>query len=857
MLEWSEYLKIVLESKTVIDQFDLTYEEQTEKISPIVKASILMLEEMISSQGNHNIFVFPEIARLSKEFLISKVIYNITAGKILMSYDPQKFVKGQILKFKGCAVEFDRIETEKKDGKETTRIFVRFQGGSTSGLPIEIAPFFQIGDSKRLSTYKRFKSFYSASEAKAAYENPVQAKNYLDTLENHRTHLNSSVFYVSGIKTTKEFLINAELNGKKLSDVLYMAQVNGDGEISNLSAGQLSGNPAIIIASDIYSVLNAISNGVSPQSIIFDASQQGAIEKQLDAFDEIGKHGFPIVCITDTADSFELNPLIERKYNIWRWDSDSITEEIFSPADNYVNDRVINCSRHKVEYLSVSDENISLAIKMLYSQKAEIEEQHPKIISAYEKLFSIAFSMLRTVIPLDSADKAAYEQVVENCIADIETEKRFISPELYNNLLSSAKALLPLFRSDIKNGKYDAICDVVLDDKYRSVCIIIPEKLDRIRYEKYWETLDFPCKVSIMYPMEYQDKPEEVFDLVIVVGWLGNRIMRKVIYGFSAQNYLVLTYPCEERWKKTHTKVWKKTLDNSGNSAVVKNSFSKNGRQVSSVRFEHPDIIEPVLPVADELDDIELVLRTSRYKQYNSGAKTSEIVDAYPVSFVGGFLAFYRSGHKALVATDIIANDGDKIEPKYPEKLEVGDFVIIRESEHDIIREIADRILERNGKTESRALSAKWKESLAVESLFSSFDEIYQKLCSCGCRKDYMTVKNWITNDDLIQPNDIEDMRAIATATGDDVLKEKLEQVYEAGKEVRSAHVQAGRILSQRLKNKIGEHLHNLGSIDVFNVWDPITIQLDDIGQVKILKVIDVSAAVPVDSGNTNRLLSE
>ena len=89
------------------------------------------------------------------------------------------------------------------------------------------------------------------------------------------------------------------------------------------------------------------------------------------------------------------------------------------------------------------------------------------------------------------------------------------------------------------------------------------------------------------------------------------------------------------------------------------------------------------------------------------------------------------------------------------------------------------------------------------------------------------------------------------------MLKEKLEQIYEAGKEVRSAHVQAGRVLSQRLKNKIGEHLHNLGSIDVFNVWDPITIQLDDIGQVKILKVIDVSAAVPVDSGNTNRLLSE
>ena len=84
-----------------------------------------------------------------------------------------------------------------------------------------------------------------------------------------------------------------------------------------------------------------------------------------------------------------------------------------------------------------------------------------------------------------------------------------------------------------------------------------------------------------------------------------------------------------------------------------------------------------------------------------------------------------------------------------------------------------------------------------------------------------------------------------------------MEAVYEAGKEVRSAHVQAGRILSQRLKNKVGEYIRSLGAIDTFNVWDPITLQLEDVGQVKILKVIDISRPISVDSGNTNRLLSE
>ena len=46
-------------------------------------------------------------------------------------------------------------------------------------------------------------------------------------------------------------------------------------------------------------------------------------------------------------------------------------------------------------------------------------------------------------------------------------------------------------------------------------------------------------------------------------------------------------------------------------------------------------------------------------------------------------------------------------------------------------------------------------------------------------------------------------------------------------------------------------------NIDAFNVWDPITLQLEEIGQVRILKVIDVSKKITIDIGNTNRLLME
>lgn len=852
-MEWSEYLSSVVKQKITIDSVALTNDGLTLPISPIVKASIIMLEDMISGQGSCNVFVFPDISQFSKEFLLGKVVYNITTGKIQMSYDPGKFEKGQILKYKDCFVEFNRIEED--NGRPL--IYVKFSDGMISGLPIDIAPYFQASESKRLSSYERFKKNYSIEEAIKASKAPEHNVNLLETLENHRTHLNGSIFYVSSISATREYLTSAEFNGKKVTDILYLAHAGSDGDLKNLSAGQLSGNPAIILASDLYSVQNCINKGIIPQSIIVNVSQDSVVEKQLDAFDDLGRKGFPIVCITDTARSFELSPLVERGYNLWRWDSESITDAVITPEAGSASKRVINCAKHSVSYRSVADGHISKTVSLLYKQKSGINDQPPRIISVYDKLFSLSFLMLRSVVPLEQEDKENYQRILQKCISEIEDEKRFMGAEQYSDLSLAANTLLPVFESHFVNNKYEAICDIVLSNEYNTMCLIIPERYDRQKCEKYWETLDLPIIIEIMYPMEYHETPEHEFDIVILVGWLGNKVMRQVIYGFSSKNYMVLTYPCEESWKNAHKRSWKKALDNSGNGEIIKRSFNKGRYQVSTSRFEHMAATEQDVPAEDELEEIELVIRANKFRQYGNGATASEIVEAYPISFVGGYLAFFRTGHKALVATDIIVSGGDKVTNKLPEKLEVGDYLVIRDSEQDIVRDLADRILAREGKSSLRSLALKWKESLSIEALFSTHIEIYEKLCLHGCKKDFITVKNWILSEDLIQPNDKEDLMCIALSTGDDVLKERLEEIHEAGREVRAAHIQAGRILSQRLKNNIGNHMRNLGEIDTFNVWDPIVIQLEDVGQVQILKIIDVNDAIPVDFGNTNRLLAE
>jgi hypothetical protein len=191
------------------------------------------------------------------------------------------------------------------------------------------------------------------------------------------------------------------------------------------------------------------------------------------------------------------------------------------------------------------------------------------------------------------------------------------------------------------------------------------------------------------------------------------------------------------------------------------------------------------------------------------------------------------------------------------EELKIGDFVIVREAQRDLVKDIADIILANNGKSELRSLAMKWKDALEIESIFSSTEDIFNKLKKIGCTKDFPTISSWITDEDRISPRDKDDLVAIAKVTEDEVLLEKIDEIYEAGKEVRRAHVMAGRYLSDELKKNIAHELQSYGKIDPYNIWEPVSIQLEDIGIVKILKIIDIGSEIVVDAGDANRLIEE
>ncbi len=862
MLDWKDYISQLVNQSSSLDGISLSLGDLSKPVGipPMIKASILMLDRMQEHQGKFNIFVFPERIQSIFIFTLSKLFYNIAEGRIESAYDPEKFQPGEHLKLGNAVVEFLRIE--ERYGKK--HIVLRLADLETSA-PIEYSPLFQKTTAKVLSKDAKFSE--AKRSAKALLPNMSGEKKYLKLLTDHKTHMDSSIINMTTIINTKEQINSCELFGHSVKDLLLIGQADYEGNVRNVGAGQLGGIPAIVLASDLYTIAETARKGHPIQSIIIDGSNANMLLSQLDALDDLMRLGVPITCVTDIVNSFDLQPFIDRCFNVWRWDETSITDHLYDIIPLASDRKTKHCARREVEHLVSDGHEISVAIKMLSAHKNNVQDGSAQLLKMFDHLYGLAFTALREIVPFEENLLMQTKQVLEKCRILLEQEKNFIPPQMYADFKKVADCLATVFTRGYVLPKHDALCKRLQSENYKSICIVVPEKTDKKRVQEYWH---FWCRrkrlatqVFVLYPTEYYPVQCTQFSATIVVGWLKRAIMRKILYSFNTQSYTVLMYDYERSWKNYSTSKWNAALDRSQNRGIIEKSFTTDRLHISTTRFNPEPPATESIPKEDEYEAIETILKENKYRQYvaRGGSKPSnETVEAIPVNFVGGYLAFYRTGHTVLSATNIIVNDADRIreeDKKLPKDLKLGEFIVVRETDRDLIKEMADVILEKEGKGELRALSGKWKEALSIESLFYTPEEIYQNLRNAGCTRGYASVRGWILDDDVIAPWYKEDLECIAKITGNTVLRDLLDEVYDAAQVVRSAHVQAGRVLSSLLRNRIVEALDEYGDIDPINIWDPIELTVDGVGTVRVLKIIDIGSPVTVDVSDTNHLIDE
>ena len=191
---WAEYLTDILEQDKSLDNIKVNMEGMSVDLPDIIKASVFMVEKMIAHQGQNNIFVFPDSNQAPFLFMLSKVIHNVISGNVENQYSPEQFEPGQLLKIGNCITQFLGIGDNPMN-PGTSMIYLKFSDLDKYGCPLDMAPYFQITDTKkRLSkkaSYDKEKKKINADES--------EGKKTINDLKALLTHIGESVFYVSTV----------------------------------------------------------------------------------------------------------------------------------------------------------------------------------------------------------------------------------------------------------------------------------------------------------------------------------------------------------------------------------------------------------------------------------------------------------------------------------------------------------------------------------------------------------------------------------------------------------------------------------------------------------------------------------
>lgn len=855
-MQWEEYVQHVLKKEKQLDGISVEIDEENIDIPQIIKASIYLLEKMIKKQGRYNLFVFPDGKYTPFVFMLSKLIYNICIGKIESNYDVSKFKEGQKLKFGNCIAEFIKIDYEPAFNADA--IYIKFSD-CTYICDIAFAPYFQTVDTKRpISGLTKFNQ--EKKKIKAEMEGHSDT---LKSLAEMKTHMSESMIFISSLSKSTDLMKKIKLDGKDISDFFFVSQTDYTGKIETVK-GKYSGTPALILSSNLAYANEAVRSGAVVQSVIINLNDND-IDSQLSELDEMIQLKVPIVCVADTVHSFELDELKRRGFNIWRWDENSITSDMCQTEDR-LSVKNSTCRRQEVTYHEIKGPLISDSFQILYGYRKKMEDESSTVNGIYNVLFDICCSFLRRVYMLSDVDKVYYESKMSDCRKLIEKEKDFITEKMYLDFTAVIDHLTKVISDDAPFSKIEKIEDTIFGATESKICMVCANNDNTDDVKKEWEKIfyshGYTPTFKVLTVREFLKNPVSNDYSIYLCGWFGAKTVRQILYGYDALNIHVFLYECESRWKKAHSKSWKKRLDDSNNKEIAQKSFSRKNREIElDISYDiETEKSSKDSPIILEQDDTELIIQENKYRQYISkGAVHGGIdVEACPIGFIGGEFALFTKGHKSLVVTKIVHQITNKIEEKETETLRVGDFVVIREASKDIIRDVADKILEASGKADIRKRVELWKEALRIESTFSSLDEIYVKLKEEGCTRNLMTVKNWINSDAIIIPQSKDDLKAIAKATGDEVLLEKLDTIFEEGSFIKRAHIKAGNVLSERLTTSIAQKLMEDRSFDPYNIWDPIELNLEDVGTVRIYKIIDISPNwMIVNSFDTNRLMSE
>ena len=858
IMNWEAYDK-KLKKKAVKSDFSFTFDGvlSDDIMPPLTKASAWLLKDAIAGGLKRIIMVLPENQELSCTLFLEKFLNDIDDGTIASDYDLSKFEIGENVSIGKAVIKY--LGTYYN--KEKKQVFIKLgmidkTGPMTVYAPLSMVPVLQHANpNKALSKA----AVYEEEKEKVAPDVAEHTAGPLGKIALTKTHLAGTTLFISSSKRVRDLIVKSYVNELPLSDLVNMAQVDLEGTITPVGSAELSGVPGLVVASDLYSASLVADDGMPIESITIVVEKTSAINKELEFLDELLALNIPITVLLDSANSMDLVELTKRNFFQWRWNQNWLTTNMRGSYDSIYSEGIDNIQNRYISYEVISEEMVSEAFSLIHRNKDFAESQTSSINTLFEKLLELAFQTVRAVVPVDEVQKELIRSDLDQLEEALNQVKTDMPVSKYKDFKKAITNFKTIYKSDTVLPKISKLEELLANAKTTSIVLTFPSSFDIEGIQTYWrswmkqQSIDATLEVYTF--ADYYLLAPIGNAQTIISCWFNSERMKRLLFANKTPSYSVILYGFESIWLGNHQAKWDWEINKSDNAEICLQYLHL---EVESEEDEVPAFETIPDDNSEEFDELEKFVSTIKYKKYIQGDNSHghERVTVIPVFFSNGTFMFMRLGQEVVSVTKMLLQDWNDIEKKDSLDLSVGEYIVFRDSGKDLIREVADSLLQKSGQIDARKTASKWRQALELEMMFSSDDEIYQKMKRLGWAKTKDTFQRWIMDETLIAPKTKKDIEILAKATDNSVTEEMIDSIYQASQIVRNAHISAGRLLSSRLKNELGHHIKEM-AINTDGHWDSVDIQIEDVGNARIMKITDIGQQVRVDFSNVGRLMQD
>lgn len=589
---------------------------------------------------------------------------------------------------------------------------------------------------------------------------------------------------------------------KDLTDIPW-GTINSSGELISSDRYQVCGEPLIAFANRL-SPIDAYCSGQEEKSqTVISFSRKAVLKDSYDAGGIVEKQ--KLILITDHLDEQECNELRNQSIEIWKLGK----EEIFlgMDTDTDVGDKKYAAPiRKMLVAASTGSDAVSSEVAQskvfqslcdgITALKKGIEDRDTRniVTEGFQRV-------LWRSSELFSLPGQAYQDWLLDQIMGIEKSLTDHSAYIKKDLADIARNMVSLISEELlpdieKNSeeKFNTIKKIA--DSGRKILVLTRHDEAEAALKKRLQTV-CPGVSFLTYGEIGSFIPEKGagFEMAVMVGWPGKHLFLDLLQAGIADNIKAVLYPHEKR-----------ILD-----SFFRQRKSTDGKlNPPSERKEEITGLPAALFVADERMQEESPPGIQEESGHQGQLRVNDSDDVFDVSWsVRPSVNLLAGSNARPVKAKLVSLSNDMclyisedqhmsvISPvnheyrrKTADELALGDIIVFRGGgEKEILREVATSIY---GDSYDKlwAIAILWKTWL--KSLGSGPTEIWQKLVAAGLNRHLVTISQWLSYDDRIGPQNLNDILVIAQATGNEDNVKKVPRVADAIKQIRGVHVEAG-----------------------------------------------------------------